>query len=706
MKKRMISLALSLVLAVSLLAGCSGNTDSKETAGGNDTPGTSGEVVSVEPVVKDETKTYSIDDKYEPWVWEVAVNNENFRKAFFYGISRASTVSVNTGSYADPFTYIQNTITPAGFSVDEKGVDYTDYGAFDEIKAADFFDQAAAVVYRDQAMEELTAQGVTFPVKVLVRYNPTVTNAEKECTVLEAQLETVLNDGGVDFVDIQVEAGPSSDFLNSIRRGCNYMLLLSNWGADYADPETYTDPFYQAKDASRASGYDRGMRYAYLAYSISDEMASGDVVAEYFRLVEAAKAITNDTEARYAAFAEAEAYLIDHALAVPYGTSIADFVVNKLNPWEGQYAAFGVSKLRYKGQHLLDDFLTMKQYEDGANGEITSPYTDTDNDVYRVLYSGELTSLNYLTTSNSAEQAVGANVIDTLVEYDAQSELQPGLAESWDYDEATHTWTFHLRSDVPWVNAQGETVATVTAQDFVDSMKYILNPAMGSSTVSLIFGIIENAEEYYDYQAYLANAEAGIVDEDGTTYTVDEAGVVTVTAADGTASTYEPVEFESVGVKAVDETTLQYTLTGEVPYFLSMMTYVVFMPAYGPQLEELGTGFATSADTMYYCGAYYLSSYKPEVELVYTKNGSNWDAEHVYIEEIRKIYNAEADTIGAEMAKRGEIDYTSLSADVVDAWLADPATSDLVSMERPSIDYSYFYIFNFNVYALDDSYYR
>lgn len=703
MKKRMMSLVLALTLAVSVLTGCSGKTDTKKT---DDTPDESKDVVTVDPIVKDETRTYSIDDKYEPWVWEVAVNNENFRKAFFYGISRVSTVSVNTGTYADPYTYIQNTITPTGFSVDENGVDYTDYAAFDEIKAADFFDQTAALIYRDKAMEELAAEGVTFPVKVLVRYNPTVTNAEKECTVLEAQLETVLNGGGVDFVDIQVEAGPSSDFLNAIRRGCNYMLLLSNWGADYADPETYTDPFYQAKDDSRASGYDRGMRYAYMAYSISDEMASADVVAEYFRLVEAAKAITNDTEARYAAFAEAEAYLIEHALAVPYGTSISDFVVSRLNPWEGQYAAFGVSKLRYKGQHLLDDFLTMEQYEDGANGEITSPYTDTDNDVYRVLYSGELTSLNYLTTSNSAEQAIGANVVDTLVEYDSQGEIQPGLATEWSYDEASCTWTFTLRENAAWVDAHGNTVASVTAQDFVDAMKYILNPAMGSSTVSLIFGIIENAEEYYDYMAYLANAEAGFVDEDGTAYTVDEAGVVTVTGSDGTAVTYEPVDFESVGVKAVDETTLQYTLTGEVPYFLSMLTYVVFMPAYGPQLEELGTGFGTSADTMYYCGAYYLSSYQPQVELVYTKNDTNWDAEHVYIETIQKVYNAEADTIGAEMAKRGEIDYTTLSADVVDAWLADPATADMVSMERPSIDYSYFYIFNFNVYALDDSYYR
>jgi ABC-type oligopeptide transport system substrate-binding subunit len=708
MKKRILSLTLSLALALSMLAGCSGKTDSStastDSNSGNATSGTVTE--AAEPVEKDPSKTYSIDDKYEPWVWEVAVNNENFRKAIFYGVSRASTYSVNTGTYADPYTYIQNTITPSGFAVDENGVDYTDYPAFQELQMQDFFDQTAALIYRDQAMTELAAEGVSFPVKVLVRYNPSTTNWEEECTVLKAQLEAVLNGDGVEFIDVEVEAGPSENFLSSVRRSSDYMLLLCNWGADYADPETYTDPFYQAEDESRASGYDRGMRYAYLAYSISDDQASSEVVQEYFNLVEAAKAITDDTEARYTAFAEAESYLINHALAIPYGTSVSSFVVSRLNPWEGQYAAFGVSSMRYKGQHLLDDFLTMEQYEDGANGQITSPYTDTDDDTYRVLYSGELTTLNYLTTSNSNEQTVGANVIDTLVEYDSQGEVQPSLATDWEYDSDTCTWTFHLRDNATWVDTNGNVVAKVTAQDFVDSMKYILDPSMGSSTVSLIFGIIDQAEEYYEYLNYLGNAEAGVVDEDGTTYTVDEAGIVTVTDGDGVATTYEPVDFEAVGVKAVDDTTLQYTLTGEVPYFLSMMTYVVFMPAYGPQLEELGANFATSADTMYYCGAYYLSSYKPQVELVYSKNTNNWDAEHVYIETIRKIYNAEASTIGAEMARRGEIDYTTLSADVVDAWLADASTANMVSMERPAIDYSYFYCFNFNVYALDDSFYR
>lgn len=305
---------------------------------------------------------YSIDEQYEPWNWEIAVNSENFRQSIMHAINRTNTVYINTGDYADPANYIQNTITPAGFAIDEAtGKDYTEQDAFKDINSKDFYDPDAALSYKEAAVEELTAQGVTFPVKTLVRYNPSTTNWEEECVVLEQQLESVL---GTDYIDIIVEAGPSDGFLTEVRRSCDYMLLLCNWGADYADPETWTDPFYQS--ANDDGTYNRGMRYAYMAYAIEDNTASAETVKEYFELVEAAKAITDDTTARYAAFAEAESYLIEHALAVPYGVSVSDFVVSRLNPWEGQYAAFGVSNLRYKGQKLYDHPLSMEEFEAAA----------------------------------------------------------------------------------------------------------------------------------------------------------------------------------------------------------------------------------------------------------------------------------------------------------------------------------------------------
>ena len=70
---------------------------------------------------------------------------------------------------------------------------------------------------------------------------------------------------------------------------------------------------------------------------------------------------------------------------------------------------------------------------------------------YRTLYSGEITSLNYLTTATTNEFALAANVIDTLVEYNKYGEVQPSLAESWAYDAENLTYTFKLRQDATWV---------------------------------------------------------------------------------------------------------------------------------------------------------------------------------------------------------------------------------------------------------------
>lgn len=123
-------------------------------------------------------------------------------------------------------------------------MDYTKCGGLADL--TEFFDEAKAKEYRDAAIEELTAQGVTFPIKVQLPYNPSSTDWDKQCQVLKQQLEGVLNDG-TDFIDIIITAGPSDSFLSAVRRNGKFEFLLCNWGADYSDPETETDPFYQPR---------------------------------------------------------------------------------------------------------------------------------------------------------------------------------------------------------------------------------------------------------------------------------------------------------------------------------------------------------------------------------------------------------------------------------------------------------------------------
>ncbi len=310
---------------------------------------------------------------------------------------------------------------------------------------------------------------------------------------------------------------------------------------------------------------------------------------------------------------------------------------------------------------------------------ITSVFTgcgkkggSSEDSVYRKLYASEVTTMNYLVTGSQVEYTIGANVIDTLVEYDNLGQIEPSLAETWEMSPDGLTYTFKLRQGQKWYDYQGNEMGEVTANDFVSAAKYILTPVYESSTVQNYFGIIKNAEEYYNSQ----------VTDDPETEEIEGNDL--------------DIDFSQVGVKALDEYTLEYTLVQPTPYFLSSLTYVCYMPAYGPLLEESGAEYGTDNTKMYYNGAYILSEFAPQEKHVYTKNKNYWDADKVYITEINETYNAEMATLAPIMAENNEIDYAEIGADIVDDWLSDTTKSAMVSKDRIKTDYSYFYSFNFD----------
>ncbi len=283
----------------------------------------------------------NFDAEYEPENWDLAVNNENFRKSIYAAMNRTAALSASDAM--DPASLVSNTITPAGFSA--ASADYTTYGDLAGFAETDYFDEDAALAYKEAAVAELTAAGATFPVKVLTLYNPTSSSWANESQIVEQNLEKVL---GTDYIDIIVQAGPDTGFLNERRAG-NYAMLKCNWGADYADPETWTDPFVE------------GSKYNFIFKAKGAETQA--LFAEYAKLVEEAKAITNDMDARYEAFAKAEALLLEHAFALPIHTSSRYYQMSNLNVFEGQYAPFGNATLRYKDQHLYEDSMSLTQWQ-------------------------------------------------------------------------------------------------------------------------------------------------------------------------------------------------------------------------------------------------------------------------------------------------------------------------------------------------------
>lgn len=283
----------------------------------------------------------NFDAEYEPENWKIAVNNENFRLSIYAALNRVAALSAQDAM--DPASLVSNTITPAGFA--SASADFTTYGDLAAFTSGDYYNTEKALSYKEAAMTELTAAGATFPVKVLVLYNPTSSSWANESQIVEQVLENAL---GTDYIDIIVQAGPDTGFLNERRAG-NYGLMKCNWGADYADPETWTDPFVE------------GSKYNFIFKS--EDPATKALFTEYTELVEAAKAVTNDMDARFEAFAKAEALLLEHGFALPIHTSSRSYQMSNLNVFESQYAPFGVAYLRYKDQHLYTDSMSLEQWQ-------------------------------------------------------------------------------------------------------------------------------------------------------------------------------------------------------------------------------------------------------------------------------------------------------------------------------------------------------
>lgn len=274
---------------------------------------------------------------------------------------------------------------------------------------------------------------------------------------------------------------------------------------------------------------------------------------------------------------------------------------------------------------------------------------------YSTVYSGELTTLNYLVTASENEFAAAANLVDCLVEHDKYGVVKPSLATDWSVSSDGLVWTFNLRKGVKWVTNDGKEYAEVQAQDFVDAMKYVLDKKSKSSTANIAYGVLKNAEKFYKE---------------------------------------EVTDFTQVGIKAKDKYVLEYTLGAPTPYFLSMLTYVCFMPINGKFLSETGTKFGTDNKNLLYNGAYLLQTFEPQNSRVLIANDTYWDKENVFIKKLTYTYNKESATLSPELFSRGQITDATIPTASIDEWMKDATKKELVRPVATSF-YTFFYAFNF-----------
>lgn len=227
-----------------------------------------------------------------------------------------------------------------------------------------------------------------------------------------------------------------------------------------------------------------------------------------------------------------------------------------------------------------------------ASGDATAIFTPKTVDAAKTisLNAGmEPTGLNTLTSTYAIEFSLFKHMYENLVTLDDDDNTVPGAAESWDYDEDTLTYTFHLRKDGVWTNGD-----PVTAKDFEFAWSQALNPDVASDYAYFLY-FIKNAEKYF-------NGE---------------------------------VAWDEVGVKVVDDYTLEVTMEQPTPYALFLFSFDTLAPINQRFYEAVGADLY-STEAQYFCtnGPFALTEWSHNDKIVMQKNDAWHGAADVEVEEI------------------------------------------------------------------------
>ncbi|MBB6479955.1 peptide ABC transporter substrate-binding protein [Spirochaeta isovalerica] len=287
-------------------------------------------------------------------------------------------------------------------------------------------------------------------------------------------------------------------------------------------------------------------------------------------------------------------------------------------------------------------------------------------DQYRTTYATEVKTLNYFLLLDTTALRVAANTMDGLVENDRYGKFVPSLAERWDHNEDYTEWTFYLRPGVKWVDSMGqETAWEVTADDFVEGMRFIAEPKNGIKNVGIIRKVISGLNGYY----------WDLVD-------IDDGVDIGKTREEALAS------FDSsVGVSAPDKYTVKYTLDNPTPYFLSYLVTELFFPLEKEFLDSVGAeDFGTTKEKLIFTGAYYLAEWQRDKEIRLAKNEHYWDADSVNVGQV-SLQKVADDSIRVQMFQRGEVSATTLQGDQVKALEGTKWADNVFLDEKSSVTY-------------------
>ena len=229
-----------------------------------------------------------------------------------------------------------------------------------------------------------------------------------------------------------------------------------------------------------------------------------------------------------------------------------------------------------------------------------SSSSKTSGKTYNYVYGGDPATLDYVSTNKKNMTTAVSNGVDGLFENDQYGNLKPSVAESWSVSQDGLTYTYKIRKGVKWYTSDGEEYADVTAKDFVTGLKHAADTK--SEAIYLLQNSVKGLNDYVSG---------------------------------------DNKNFADVGIKAIDDHTLQYTLSEPEPYWYSKLTYSVTGPVNADFLKSKGKDFGKSTDptSILYNGPFLLKSLTTKSSIEFVKNENYWDKDNVHFDNVKLTYD-------------------------------------------------------------------